>query len=531
MGTKMKKILLLVIALLLLITGTILPAMAAADEAQPNEGDVPADTEEMAQVNETSGGGHLVRSQVVDLGKVPEETRTEEQCEVLLVADVATGVPIHEKNISVRVPIGGAAVQLMTAIVALDYCSLDEAILVTSAHLKDLPKNATRFGLSENNQVYVSDLIVSMLYHGAVDSAYVLRYEILQRSGATDIGTLMAQKADLLGMTDTNYQSCDGTGVDQIITTAADQCELYLDAMSRPELLDLMRQGTYPVQSVALTVDTSNAKGTDMADTKKSDTAKSTDKRAKVNNDNLPSKITNDVSAVVPENRLYDVRLSSAVSCQVASSKEYGRYCAVFFRAVDYRSDMVILYWTSTSSSTVAVRNLYYLTDIFSRRKVVDLIPYVEVAANALKVEKNGVTVSGWFLTEGHEMYGRQMASYDPEAKTQNNKDDFDISKMTVLLKPELSTFTTNDDGSRSVNAKVLVDNSVEGSVLLATAPKATQTEVSQNTNTVYTDDDILPEQPTLMSQYGWIIIIAGVVLLGLLVIILGVALRNRLEH
>ena len=527
---------------------TLAGGVAFADEETPAQDDTQTDasmadaagTDEAAETDETIPGTHLIRTDVVELGKVPNETKTEERCDVLLVADMATGVAIHEKNTQLSIPVSGAVVQLMTILAALDHVSLDETVVITEEHLKDIPRSNAKLGLAVGNKVVVSDLVVAMLYGGAIDAARVLADEAAQRAGVGGIGVLMAQKAAQLGMTSTEYAFSDGVGSEVVMTTAVDQCELYMEALGNDALLDLMKAGVYVLRSEREEVvekDGEQAADEEAAQTEADEGNKKKTAKVKMReiNKNLPLKLTNAVAAVVPENRLYDVRLSSAVTCLADSSRNDERYNAVIFHSMDARSDMAILYWVPQASNTVAVKNLYNLADIFSRRKVIDLIPYIEVAANGLTVEKNGVKISGWFLKEGHVMYGRQMAAYDPEAKDAENaaasKDDYVLANMKIVLKPDTGTLITSEDGSRQIAAKVMVDNSVEGTVTLATAPKAVQTEVSQNTNTVYTDDDIIPPEPTLMSQYGWIIIICGVVLLGMIVIILGVVIRNRMER
>ena len=494
-------------------------ALAEGEEPLPPD-DGGAGAAEAAADAVTAPARHVLDTNVVDLGKVPEETATEKKCDFLLVVDVATGVLIHEKNISAEMPVGGAAVQLMTALVALDCLSPDDTILVSADVLERCPRSSAALGLAAGNQVLVSDLIVGMLYTGAVDAAYILADEVVKWEGVESIGALMAARADGLGMTNTDYSGSDGTGVRQVRSTAADQCELYMEALGNETLLSLLKPGAYQVQSKSAPWITG-------------DTDEDAAERAAMveMNENLPDKLVNHVGAAVPENRQYDVRLSSAVSCTVKPANKSGRYNIVFFHAVDSRSDMVIIMGSATNTAAVAPKPLINLTDIFNRRKIIDLIPYVEVAANGLTVEKSGQTINGWFLTAGHVLYGRQMASYDPDAKVQNTAGDFDLSKMAVVLKPETSTLVTNEDGSRSIQAKVLVNNAVEGNVLLSTAPRATQTEVSQNTNTLYTEDDVLPPEPTLMSQYGWVIIIAGVILLAMIMIVVGVLIRNRMER
>ena len=66
----------------------------------------------------------------------------------------------------------------------------------------------------------------------------------------------------------------------------------------------------------------------------------------------------------------------------------------------------------------------------------------------------------------------------------------------------------------------------------LSTAAKTTsESSPNQSNMTIYTDDDVATSEPTLMSQYGWMFIIGGVALLAIIMIIIGVSVRNRMER
>ena len=470
------------------------------DATQPQDSGT-AETE----AGEQTGGGRLVKTDVIALGTVPFETDAEEDCDVILVADVETNVLINEKNLSLEVPVGGAVVQLMTALVALDYLQMDETLTVTEQQKENFTKSKVNFGLEDGNEVTVKDLIVSMLYNGALDSAMVIANEVTKRAGVDSIGTLMAEKAEQFGMESTDYTACDGIGAEQIMTTATDQCELYLEALNDDRLLDILESGVYTVESY-------NAG----------------------DNENLPEKLTNNVTVTVPENKYYDLRLSSAVSCTVKTEKSsgYNLYNVVFYHEVDTKSDIVLAIWIRAGSSTIRAKTLTDLADIFSKRKIIDLVPYIEAAANSFSITKSGVNISGWSLKGDNVIYGCQMVSYDPDAEVQSTSGNFDISKMTISLEPEQDSLTLNDDGSRSITTKVMINNSVVGTVQLSTAAKASsETSSDQSNITIYTDDDVATSEPTLMSQYGWMIIIGGVALLAIIVIIIGVSVRNRMER
>ena len=455
--------------------------------------------------DEQNGGGRIVKTNVIPLGTVPFETSTEKECDVIFVADVATNVLINEKNTTVKVPVGGAVVQLMTVLVALDYLQMDEVISVTEQQLKDVTKSTGNFGLDADNEVLVEDLIVSMLYNGALDSAKVITDEVIKRTDVESFGTLMAQKAKQLGMESTDYSNCDGIGAEQLMTTAMDQCELYLEALNDIRLVDIMGSGVYTVQSYNNDI-----------------------------NENIPEKLTNNVTVTVPENKYYDIRLSSAVSCTVETEKQsgYNLYNVVFYHAKDAQSDIVLAIWMRAGSRTIHISTVTEMVDIFSKRNIVDLVPYIKVAANSFNITKSGVNISGWSLQDDDILYGCQMISYDPDAKTQSTSGNFDISKMTILLDPEQDTYMLNDDGSRTISVKVLINNSVVKTVELGTAAKASSEKTSEQESVqIYTDDDVVTSEPTLMSQYGWMIITGAVALLAIIVIIIGVSIRNRMER
>lgn len=535
---RMKRSGVLLLAVVLLLASPVLPALAKGEPTEPPAAE--------SSINDAA---------VIDLGAIPDETEPEKSCEVLLVVDIETGVLIHEKNIDVPMPVNGCAVQLMAVLTALDYVSPDDVITVTKAQTAALPAEGVKLGLYEKSKVYVADLFAGMLLTNAADAASVIVGSVQKKAGVESFGLLMDEKARLLGMNNTDYSACTGSGADEVLTTARDQGYLYLAAMQNETLRTILQSGIYtmrskldfftPTPTAVLTPTPAVTPGAAAIPAKTSPTPKpkSTPKPTKTPkqadgavplddpNAKLPAELTNNLSVVVPNNRDYDIRLSCAVSSFVSyAQKNYG---ASYCRASDYRSDIAMLYWSQANARRISGETLGYLSEIFGRRKVVDLIPYVQVATNSLTIEKSGLSVSGWMLDDTYRLYGRQMNAYDPTAREpEKTVTTYDLSRLSVRLQPNASTMIINEDGSRTVNALVLVNNEVAGSVQLYTSPKAGSAAMTeQNPVGLYTEDDIMPAQPTLMSQYGWVILIAGVAILAMLVIIIGVLIRNRMER
>ena len=349
-GFGMKRAAAILTALVLLACS---PVFAYAEDGDPGELPNTQVTEEAEtpgqDEQEQAQAGHLLDTQAIDLGRVPEETPTESDCSALLVADVETGVLIHEKNISARMPVSGAAVQLMTVLVALDYLTPEMEVSIGKETLKDCPSGGTRLGLVEGNTLRVSELLAGMLFDGAVDAAYVIIQEALDRADSRDFGALMEDKAVDLGMDATSYYGCNGTGLESIATSALDQCRLYMEALSNEALLAILEPGYIEVTS----------KFAPAGRTEKDEPGKEVTADGILRaNRNLPNRIENAVGCVVPENRLYDIRLSSVILCNVQSIRDSKnqQFQAVFAHEKGDRADMVMLYWAPRGSDAAIAK-------------------------------------------------------------------------------------------------------------------------------------------------------------------------------
>lgn len=485
-------------------------------------------------------GMRLLDTRVVDLGAVPEETASEMRCDVLIVTDLATGVLLHEKNITARMPVSGSAVYLMMALTALDHVSMDDAVLVTEKLAASFPEAGGRFGLVEGSRVYISDLIASMLLRGDADSAIVLANAAIRQAKVPTIGQLMAEKAQQLGMTETDYAHIDGAGLEPVLTTARDQCALYLAALNSAPLAAILQSGVYTVRS-KIDFATPTPEPTPVPKRGKKAAAEPGP------NDALPDQIKSPIEVVVPESEAYDVRLSHALGCMATAYQK--NYEVVFFRALEYRSDFAVLYWAQVTEETeekkpkpkaeeevveeidLTTKTCGDLTEIFKRRKIVDLVPYIQAVVNPLTIEKSGVSIGSWSMQADYSLYGRQMVGYDPDMPDRA-MGSFDLSRMTVRLQTDSNAMVTNADGSRTIDAIVLINNEIAGSVQLSTAARAGNTNApTQGTTGLYSEDDVMPVQPTLMTQYGWFILMCAAVLLAMLVIIVGILIRNRMER
>ena len=156
------------------------------------------------------------------LEKYPEVTATG-----YIVADVETGTVLFGKNADVQAA-PADLVKVMTAILAIESGNLDTEITV-----KNLPEltgtTAVTVHLVKGERYTMRSLVEVMLIASANDAAYVVAEGV---AGSVDkFVTLMNNKAETLGMTNTVFKNPHGQDAEGQVSTAADLAKLAAYAM------------------------------------------------------------------------------------------------------------------------------------------------------------------------------------------------------------------------------------------------------------------------------------------------------------
>ena len=144
-----------------------------------------------------------------------------------VVVDGDTGTVLFGKNADVQA-MPADLVKVMTAILAIDSGKLDTEITVKS--LPDLSgANATTVHLVKGERYTMRALVEVMLVSSANDAAYVIAEGV---SGSVEkFVTLMNNKAEELGMTNTVFVNPHGQDAEGQVSTAADMAKLANYAM------------------------------------------------------------------------------------------------------------------------------------------------------------------------------------------------------------------------------------------------------------------------------------------------------------
>lgn len=165
-----------------------------------------------------------------------------------LVVDASSSAILYQKEAQLPVP-PASTTKMMTALVALEEFSLDEAVTVPSICV--LNEGGAEMNLREGERISVKNLLAGLLIASAADSACALSQH--GTDGAEGFLSSMNEKAQALNMTQTRYTNV--SGLDEAnggnVATAEDILKLTKAALKNPTF----RQFVSTVQTNVASVD------------------------------------------------------------------------------------------------------------------------------------------------------------------------------------------------------------------------------------------------------------------------------------
>lgn len=133
-----------------------------------------------------------------------------------VLMEASTGRVLYAENEDVRLPMASTT-KILTAIIAIEKCSLDEVVKVSSSAAGT---EGTSMYLSVGEKVTVRELLYGLLIASGNDAAIALACHI---SGSTEaFSELMNEKAREIGAHNSNFVNPNGLPDDNHYTTAAD---------------------------------------------------------------------------------------------------------------------------------------------------------------------------------------------------------------------------------------------------------------------------------------------------------------------
>lgn len=150
----------------------------------------------------------------------------------VVVIDVKSGLALFEKNPQTKL-LPASTTKLMTALVALEKCSLEQIVTVG-----EVEKEPTSMGLAPGDNISVRDLLYGLLVASGNDAAYTLAASCA--SSVAQFVKEMNFKARELGFRNTHFTNPAGFDDPAHYTTAQDLAKLARVAITNPTVAKIV---------------------------------------------------------------------------------------------------------------------------------------------------------------------------------------------------------------------------------------------------------------------------------------------------
>lgn len=156
-----------------------------------------------------------------------------------IAMELTSGYILEEKNADLRLPMASTT-KIMTAIIIIEDCDLDEVITVPDAAVG---ADGSSIYLKEDEEIDVRDLLYGLMLRSGNDSAAALA---IHHSGSIEkFAEKMNEKAAEIGAEDTNFKNPSGLPDDEHYTTARDLCRIAAYAMRNKTFKEVVSTSKY----------------------------------------------------------------------------------------------------------------------------------------------------------------------------------------------------------------------------------------------------------------------------------------------
>ena len=136
-------------------------------------------------------------------------------------------------------------VKIMTALVAIEHCDLDDLVTVKQELLELIPKKTISAKLVADEVISVKDLLYCLLVGSASDAAVVIA-DYVSGSQEAFVDTMNARAAEI-GCTGTVYTNTHGLYSSRQVTTARDTAKILIEALNNETFAEIFCTTYYTV--------------------------------------------------------------------------------------------------------------------------------------------------------------------------------------------------------------------------------------------------------------------------------------------
>lgn len=239
---KKKQFLICFLCLLLMLQSVFLPVSATGTVTESDDEDITVPT--TPQI--TFGNESILNGCRTIEGMVPlsGNERRLQSAQSVFVFDTKTNTVVYSYNPDMKMSPGTLS-KLMTALVVLDTCDLDEVVVCHSKNISRLPGGSQNVKLKELEELTVENLLYCLLLNGANDAAVALSEHVA--GNMASFVTLMNTKARQIGCTATEFGNVHGLDNATQLSTARDIARIYMEVHNNETLKEILFTTNYTV--------------------------------------------------------------------------------------------------------------------------------------------------------------------------------------------------------------------------------------------------------------------------------------------
>ena len=237
----MKKFVCLFLLICLILQCMVLPIAAteATDATQPTDETQPESSAAFGTTSVVNGCRTI--NAMSPLGGSEKMLQT---AQAAFIYETTTETVIYSYNPDLRL-YPGALMKILTAMIAIEQCEMDEELTVSMREIPKLPAGALNAGLKNGEVITMLDALHLLILEAANDAALVIAEHIA--GGQAPFVELMNERLAELGCKNTYATTCTGLDDPAQYTTARDMAKIILAASEYEVFQEVFGAKTYTI--------------------------------------------------------------------------------------------------------------------------------------------------------------------------------------------------------------------------------------------------------------------------------------------
>ncbi len=169
--------------------------------------------------------------------------------EAVLIMETSTGKVVYEKN-GYQKKYPASTTKMLTAILALENCNLDEKATASKFAITSIPSGYTTANIQIGEELSVKDLLYALMLKSANESAVILAEHI---SGSQEaFADLMNKKAKEIGCQNTHFVNPHGVHDKDHYSTAYDLALIAKYCMQNETFREIVKETSYTLPATSV---------------------------------------------------------------------------------------------------------------------------------------------------------------------------------------------------------------------------------------------------------------------------------------